>query len=294
MPSFRDLATALRALDPDVVLLVSPPATHRTLAEEALAAGCHVLVEKPLAPTMADARAVAAAATRAGRLAMVAQNYRFRRQSRALQRLVADGTLGRLHGISISFARDMRVFRVSPRDWRARMRQPLLLDMAVHHVDMLRSIAGREVDAVDARGWSVPDSPFRHDVTVAAVLQLAGGPPVGYHGTWAAVGRETSWNGDWELVGEKARATWSGGPQHPMRSRVVLEAFGSAPRRVGLPRLAAVDRHGVLQELRRAILAGARPECDAADNLRSLAVVLALARSSEERRAVAVQEVLAS
>jgi len=48
----------------------------------------------------------------------------------------------------------------------------------------------------------------------------------------------------------------------------------------------------VLAELRRSLAAGDEPECSVADNLRSLAVILALARSTEERRAVQLEEVL--
>ena len=71
VPSFRDLARALAAVDPDVVVLASPPSTHRPLAELSLAAGCHVVVEKPLALTVPDAAAIADAAASAGRIAMV-------------------------------------------------------------------------------------------------------------------------------------------------------------------------------------------------------------------------------
>ena len=55
MPAFRTLAQALASQDCDAVLLVSPPATHRELAEEALAAGWHVVVEKPVALDYGDA-----------------------------------------------------------------------------------------------------------------------------------------------------------------------------------------------------------------------------------------------
>src|SRR5438093_2251157 len=96
VPVFRRLEQSLRAVRPELVLLVSPPATHRPLAETALAAGSHVVIEKPLAPSLEDAEAIATAARALGRVVMVAQNYRFRRQSRALQELVRDGSLGRL------------------------------------------------------------------------------------------------------------------------------------------------------------------------------------------------------
>jgi predicted dehydrogenase len=171
------------------------------------------------------------------------------------------------------------------------MAHPYLLDMAVHHVDLVRSITGQEIVEVDGRSWAVPDGPFRHDPTVSALLTLDGGAPVAYHGTWAeALGRETSWNGDWELVGTRGRATWTGGVQAALRGTVVVQRYGERPRRAQLPVLPALDRLGVLEEARRAIRAGEEPECSAADNLRTLAAVLAIARSTEERRPVRVEE----
>jgi predicted dehydrogenase len=290
VPVFRRLGQALRALQPDVVLLVSPPDTHRPLAEEALAAGSNVVVEKPLAPTLSDAAAIAAAARGEGRIAMAAQNYRFRRQSRALGQLVRSHALGSLRAIRCECRRDLRAAWISPRDWRGRMPHPYLLDMAVHHVDLVRAITGREIAEVDARSWPSPDGPFRHDPTVSALLTLADGTPVAYEGTWVeALGRETSWNGDWELVGSKGRATWTGGVQAALRGTLAIDMNGRR-RRADLPVLPALDRLGVLEEARRAIHAGDEPECSTADNLHTLAAVLAMARSTEERRPVLLEE----
>ena len=290
VPVLRRLEQALEALRPELVLVVSPPATHRALAEAALSAGSHVVIEKPLAPTMADAEAIVTASRKHGRVAMAAQNYRFRRQPRALAELVRSGRLGKLHAIRCECRRDLRTAWISPRDWRGRMPHPYLLDMAVHHVDLVRAITGREIAEVDARSWTVPDSPFRHDPTVSALLTLADGTPVVYEGTWAeSLGRETSWNGDWELVGSRGRATWTGGVQAALRGTVSVAEHGKRPRRAALPVLPAIDRLAVLHEARRAILAGEQPESSAEDNLRTLAAVLAMARSTEERRPVKVR-----
>jgi predicted dehydrogenase len=291
-PTFTTLEHALRTVPAEVVLLISPPETHRPLAETALAEGRHVVVEKPLAPTMDDAVAIVRAARAARRVAMVSQNYRFRRQSRALGRMLTDGRLGDLRAIRIEFRRDMRGRWISPRDWRGRMAHPLLLDMSIHHVDLVRSVTGLELVEVDARGWPVGDSPFAHDPSVAALLTLAGGTPVSYYGTWSeALGRETSWNGDWELVGSQGRATWTGGVNDALRGTVKLERYGSASMRLAPPPLPALDRLAVLHEARRAIREGVEPDCSAADNLRTLATVLALARSTELRAPVAVEQV---
>jgi predicted dehydrogenase len=167
------------------------------------------------------------------------------------------------------------------------MPHPYLLDMGIHHVDMLRQMTGREIAEVDARAWRVPDSPFRNEPTVEALLTLDDGTPVAYEGTWAvAAAPETSWNGDWELVGAGARATWTGGVREALRGTVAVERYGERPERVALPRLRSLDRLAVLHELRRAIADGDAPECAAGDNVKSLAAVFALVRSAEERRPV--------
>ncbi len=294
VPAFRDLGRALRDTEPDVVVLASPPSTHRPLAELALTEGCHVIVEKPLALTFGDATAIVAAAAAVGRHVIVSQNYRFRRQSRALRDLLRADALGPLLGIRISCRRDLRDAWVSRRDWRGRMSHPYLLDMAIHHVDMLRMITGTEVAEVDARSWGAPDGPFKHDPTVEALLTLDDGTPVSYEGTWAEPLVQTSWNGDWELVGSRGRATWSGGVGDAMRGTVRFGKHGEPAPRVRLPALRALDRLGVLAELRRALAGGEEPECSAADNLRSLGAILVLARSTEERRPVRLEEVLAA
>ena len=122
------------------------------------------------------------------------------------------------------------------------MRHPYLFDMAIHHVDMLRQISGREIAEVDARAWRVPDSPFRHEPTVEALLTLDDGTAVAYEGTLAAAtAAETSWNGDWELVGSRARATWTGGVRDALRGTVSEERYGERAERAALPRLASLD-----------------------------------------------------
>ena len=59
----------------DAVAIATPVGTHRRLAEEALAAGKHVFVEKPLAPTSSDAEAIVRAAERAGKTLMVGHTF---------------------------------------------------------------------------------------------------------------------------------------------------------------------------------------------------------------------------
>jgi predicted dehydrogenase len=168
------------------------------------------------------------------------------------------------------------------------MRHPYVLDMAIHHCDLLRALTGRNVLQVYARSWRVSASPYEHDPACVAILTLDGGATVTYEGDWATHERETSWNGDWELAGEEGRILWTGGEQDATQGVVRLERWGDGPVAVEQPEIPAVDRAGALLAFREAVASNHQPETSAADNVRSLAIALACVESIERGEAVDV------
>ena len=181
-PGYASLEQALTAIGCDAVLVASPPRTHHVVAKAALEAGKHVLCEKPLATGLEGAFDLVEVADKMERVLAVSQNYRFNAPFRAVQRVVADGRIGELASIKISCRRDTRTL-FAPDDFRYSMRHPYVLDMSIHHFDLIRAATGRDVRGVFARSSRVPDSPFVHDPVVVAVLDLDGGAPVFYEGT---------------------------------------------------------------------------------------------------------------
>jgi len=292
-PGYGVLEEALTSVECDAVLVASPPGTHHAVAKAALEAGKHVLCEKPLATSLEDALDLIEVAEQARRILMVSQNYRYNAPFRAVQRIVMEGELGELASIRISCRRDLGTL-FPPDDFRYAMRHPYVLDMSIHHFDLLRAATGRDVRSVYARSWRVPDSPFVHDPAVAALLDVDGGLPVVYEGDWATREPETSWNGDWEIVGEAGRLLWSGNEEDRGTGEVVLEKWGEDPRTVEQPNLEFVEREATLQVLRGAIESGEPPETTAADNVRSLAVMLGCVRSIESGELVDVAGLLAA
>jgi predicted dehydrogenase len=212
---------------------------------------------------------------------------------RAVQRLVMEGELGELASIRISCRRDTRTL-FAPDDFRYSMRHPYVLDMSIHHFDLIRAATGRDVRGVYARSWRVPDSEFVHDPAVAALLDLEGGVPVLYEGDWATFGPETSWNGEWEILGEAGRIIWSGSEEDRGTGEVVLERWGEEARLIEQRDLEYVEREATLQALRAAIEGGETPETVAADNVRSLAAMLGCVRSIETGEPVDVAALLAA
>ncbi len=292
-PGYAVLEEALGAVECDAVLVASPPGTHHVVAKAALEAGRHVLCEKPLATTLQDAFDLVETADRAERILMVSQNYRYNAPFRAMQRLVMEGELGELASIKVSCRRDTRTL-FAPDDFRYSMRHPYVLDMSIHHFDLLRAATGRDLHGVYARSWRVPDSEFVHDPAVAALLDLEGGVPLVYQGDWATYESETSWNGDWEIVGEAGRLLWSGSKEDRGTGEVVFERWGREPRLVEQRGLEFVEREATLQALRAAIEGGEPPETPAADNVKSLAAMLGCVGSIESGEPVDVAALLAA
>ncbi|MCC6791752.1 MAG: Gfo/Idh/MocA family oxidoreductase [Thermomicrobiales bacterium] len=288
---FGTIEEALTGVETDAVLVVTPPETHLAVAAAALRAGKHVLVEKPLAPTLEEARAAVREADDAGRILMVSQNYRFRPAARAIQRLVREGAIGPLVSASLDCQRDMRP-SYEATNFRYQMRHPYVIDMSIHHFDLIRALTGENVTSIHARSWRVPDSPYRHDPAMAALVTLESGVTLLYEGSGATYRPWTSWNGDWELVGERGRITWTGGVEDAELGVVTLHCWGEEPVEVEQDHSGPQGRELVLELFRQATLTGQEPETSARDNVNSLALVLACAASIDRGGPVEIAELL--
>jgi predicted dehydrogenase len=92
--AFGSYQEAIESPDVDAVFVVTPPHLHLPLTLAALAAGKHVVVEKPPFPRAADFDTVAAAAARAGRRVFIAENYYYKPSLTRLRQLIGDGAIG--------------------------------------------------------------------------------------------------------------------------------------------------------------------------------------------------------
>ncbi|MFI5076719.1 MAG: Gfo/Idh/MocA family oxidoreductase [Vicinamibacteria bacterium] len=127
----------------DLVVVSTPHHTHAPLATAALAAGCHVVVDKPFAVSADEARELAALAARYGRLAIPFQNRRWDADILTLQRLLREGALGTVHRFESRYER----WRPTPKprwtvDGAGARGEGLLLDLMVHLVDQALLLFG--------------------------------------------------------------------------------------------------------------------------------------------------------
>jgi predicted dehydrogenase len=288
---FPDLETALRAGGADAALVTTAVESHVPVALDALAAGLHVLVEKPFAPTLDEAAAVVRAADAAGRTLMVSQNYRYHPAPRLAAAMVARGEIGAVAGVEVDFRRHP----IRRLEWAARhraMSQPLLADMAIHQFDLLRLVLGREPVWVEIEPMPLPSSGYRDPPAAFGLLSFEDGVAVSYRGSWVSRGRPTPWGGEWRLAGTDGAMEWASRGDRGVPDRLRLRTAGGALRPVALPVVEALDRAGALAAFVEAVRTGAEPETSGRRNLSTLALTIAAIRSATERRRIAVAELL--
>jgi predicted dehydrogenase len=140
---FPSLGELMAATSPDVVHVLTPPDTHAPLAVEALGAGAHVCVEKPMAVTEAECERMAVAADRAGRQLCVGHSWLYTAPLLEAQRLIASGIAGEVVQASASFTFDLRRNPdIAPGHWSRQLPGGIAEDLAVHPVAALIRLLG--------------------------------------------------------------------------------------------------------------------------------------------------------
>jgi predicted dehydrogenase len=145
---------ALGGDEVDAVVLALPPEAHAENALAAIAAGKHVLVEKPIALHIADGEAIVAAARQAGVVAMTGHVLRFHPAFEGLMELIASGTLGKIEYIH---SHRVGLGKFHPEN-------DALWDIAPHDLSLILAITGQEPVRVSGEGTAVVDhlSDFAH------------------------------------------------------------------------------------------------------------------------------------
>ncbi len=279
---FPSLPQALKKVDADAVINVTPPQFHREICVAALEAGLPVLTEKPLAGTLEDARAIAAAAESSGVLCSVAQNYRYRPLSQTVKSTLESGELGALGAVQVEYYRGPHFG-----GFREEMPHPLIIDMSIHHFDMMRLFLGSDAATISARSWNPPWSWFDGDACAAAQIAFANGVEVSYTGSWCSQALETSWNANWRFECER-------GVLLVEDDRIFLQKLlrvGDRPgarvnehgekREVPLIAMARQGQDYLLQEFYEAVTQGKSSDTSAQDNIHTMELVFGVARACD-------------
>jgi len=188
---FPSLDEALTAVAADAVLITASLEGHVPSALTALDAGKHVLLEKPFAPTLADAQRVVAKAEEHKRVLMISQNYRYYPATKAVQKLIQGSRLGPVGSVNLNFR---RYANMPPHGGSAhhRLWEPLLVDMSIHHFDLMRMLLGKEPLKIMCQTWNPPWSNFVEAAEGSALITFEDGAVVTYSGSWVSTAPRTN------------------------------------------------------------------------------------------------------
>ena len=283
---FADLREALTSVQADAVLTVTPPAVHVEHATLAFSHGLHLLTEKPIADSLENAKRMVKLAARAGRQLVVAQNYRYSGAMMRLRQLLDAAPLGALgHGHL-----DFYIGADFTGTFRQTMQFPLLVDMAIHHLDLIRAVTGRNIARVTALSFRPPWSWYRHQPGLKMLLELEDGTPFSYSGDWSALGRQTAWNGTWRLQCPQ-------GSIHVEKDQIAVarcERWGKSfcEEPVDVPPAPLNGQAALLAAFARAIRDGAPAATSGADNLWSFGAVIAGVESARAKKTIDVAKLV--
>jgi len=179
VPAFATHTELLAAVRPDVVHVTTPHDQHVQPAIDCLAAGVNVIIEKPVAHTLADAERLVAAAEQPGapKVGVCFQN-RYNATSQAAAALLTSGQLGRVIGGSATVFWHRPQAYYQSRPWRGEFDRSgggVLINQAIHMLDLLQWLLGEVTEVRGYAGRLAPGSVIGVEDTAQIVLDHVGG-----------------------------------------------------------------------------------------------------------------------
>lgn len=254
-----------------------------------------ILAQKPLALDFETAKAVVADAKAAGKMLSVNQNMRFDQSMRVLKQILERGDLG----APVIATIEMRAIP----HWQPFLEaydRLTLLNMSVHHLDVLRYLLGDPTEIFTAARPDPRTSFIHRDGVCASTLRFPSGAiAVSLEDVWTGP-HEEGFESDiyikWRMEGTDGLADGTiGWPDYPKGSPSTLRyscraTGGKWVRPTWASQWFPQAFKGVMEQLQFAVKTGAEPELSASDNLKTMALVEAAYRSLDEKRSVKMSE----
>ena len=272
---FTDVDEAIRAVHPDVAVVVVSPDRHGEIIRAALKNNVHVLSEKPLAKDLAETREFLKLHRQHPELQFVVnQNYRGRAAIKLLRDAVAEGRIGEVGFFLFSHQQTVRI-----PGYRLEMPSPVLEDMSIHHFDLMRYLTGQDFQEIYAREDTVSWSWFKGQPVFLAAIKMTGGVSGTYWGSWASEGKIGSWNGNIQIFGSDGSLELddAGRVLFYEKHEVDENLLGRhvPGRELVPPELPRSELQFTLEAFKNALLGSSPCQTSVDDNARSFAAVLA-------------------
>lgn len=176
---FSDATEAFSQLDADCCTVVVPPEFHEDIVDAAVANDLHILSEKPIAESLQTSVRIAEKVEKAGLKMGITMSHRFRDDVATLRRRIRSAESGPLDYVVCRLLCSYREYG----DWgafRHGMENPLLIEGAVHHLDLLADMAGAKCDRLYAETWLPEWGEFADDGQALVTMHFENGTRVSY------------------------------------------------------------------------------------------------------------------
>ncbi len=245
-------------------------------------------MEQHFAASLADAQEVVVLPVQRERVLMISQNYRFFPAVQAVKQLIREGTLGFISSVNIDFRRYDNTLSRDSGYPHYTFWEPLLVDMAIHHFDLMCFLLGQRPVAVTSQTWNPPWSNYRDPAVGTATITFDGGTVVSYRGDWVSHGVQTGWSGEWHMDCEEGEVIWNSRLDNAQPDNVSIRPQGKRIRHLPLPEIPLRDRHGSLDAFVQAVQTGQEPESSGRDNLKTLALLFGAVEAATSGKIIAL------
>ena len=280
--STTDLAALVQAPDIDAVYVSTTNELHRDQVFAAAAAGKHVMCEKPLALTLADARAMVAECKRHGIVMGTNHHLRNAATHRAMRDAIAEGRIGKP-----LFARVFHAVYLPPHLQGWRIKTPgagggVILDITVHDADTLRFVLGDEPESVSAMVSRAGMGEAGLEDGVMGVVRFSGGVLAQFHDAFTTRYATTGF----EVHGEEGSLVATDCMTQQPKGEVVLRTNdGAVPLSVVHENLYARS----IRLFQDAAAGAGAPAATGEDGVRSLALALATIEAAKTARETSIE-----
>lgn len=278
----------------DFCTIVVPPAYHESVVDLALSHDLHILSEKPIADSLAASVRIARKVKRAGKKMAVTMSHRFDQDKQTLRHELRSGRYGRLDYLVCRFTCDCRKF-ASWGKFRHEIPDALLVEGAVHHLDILADLAGANCDTLYAQTWNPPWGEYQGDSQGLVTMHFNNGARALYEGAKTNAVGLNGWAQEY-IRAECEQATLILSRRqlerytyNPDRSWATAEPPGEAIPLLEQPKWANT---WLIEKFVHWLEGGEPMETNVEDNLQSVALIFAAIESSRTGQPVKVQELL--
>ncbi|MGC4104855.1 MAG: Gfo/Idh/MocA family oxidoreductase [Thermomicrobiales bacterium] len=294
---YTDIERAFSEHRADFCTVVVPPKFHESVVDAALRHGMNILSEKPIADTLEGSCRIAAKVARAGAKMGVTMSHRFDQDKETLRRELRSPRTGDVDYLVGRFVDDCRAYGA----WgafRHDIIDPLMIEGAVHHLDILADLAGANCDTLYAQTWNPRWGAYAGDSQGLVLMHFENGTRATYEGATTSAVQLNGWSEEY-VRAECEHATLVMDHRRVERLDPVVGQKRTKVREGGGETLPLLERDGwahrwLVQQFVAWLDGGPAMATNVEDNLQSVALIFAAIESSRTGQSIKVQEFLAA